>query len=48
VDLPYSGLGAFFDLDNDEQLEFMHLLVSKGAGEGSTAQILSNQFAPQP
>jgi hypothetical protein len=44
VDLPYSGLGAFYDYDKDGNLEFTYVMASKGSGEGYTAQALYNQF----
>jgi hypothetical protein len=47
VDLPYSGLGAFFDLDADGKLEFIHLMASQGSGSGSTSQALYNRFIVQ-
>jgi len=43
VDLPYYGLGAMFDLDEDGSLEFIHLMASKGV-IGVTSQALNNQF----
>ena len=47
VDLPYYGLGAFVDLDDDGTLEFVHMMASKQSGEGSTSQVLYNQFVKQ-
>ena len=46
VDLPYFGLGALFDLDGDNTLEFIHLIASKEV-EGSTSQAQHNQFTVQ-
>lgn len=43
VALPYYGLGAMFDLDEDGNLEFIHLMASKGV-EGVTSQAQYNQF----
>jgi hypothetical protein len=43
VDLPYFGLGALFDLDGDNTLEFVHLMASKEV-QGSTSQAQYNQF----
>ena len=47
VDLPYSGLGALRDLDDDGNLEFIHLMASQGSGAGFTSQVLYNQFIVQ-
>ena len=48
VDLPYYGLGALFDLDGDGNLEFVHMMGSRGSGAGSTSQVLYNQFIVTP
>lgn len=44
VDLQYFGFGALLELDDDDNPEFVHLMASRGLGEGATAQALYNWF----
>lgn len=51
VNFTYLGLGALFDTDDDGNLEFIHLMASKGSGQASdpaTTQALYNRFAITP
>jgi len=47
VNLPYFGLGALVDTDDDGNLEFIHMMGSKESGAGSTAQVIHNRFIVQ-
>jgi len=47
VNLDYTGLGALSDIDDDGNLEFVHLMGSSGGGSGATAQALYNEFTIQ-
>jgi hypothetical protein len=47
VALPYYGLGALLDVDDDGILEFVHMMASKQSGAGSTSQVLHNKFLVQ-